>query len=172
MVFLVAAISGCDSSERMTSTASRMELASVEWDAAMTAAEQTMREFFEVDRIDRRRGVIKAVPTRELASNQGLLGRDKLSSPRSVRRIAELRLKQGGGGVIAECSILIQNSESLDDPVYRQMHTSQDTPNQTPLEENLGLDSRDGQVWSTTGEDHSLERAVLAALAERLETSR
>lgn len=162
----IAGAGGCTLPTQPLDRSSDADFPNVEIDTAFTAAEQTMSEFFRIELSDRGRGVIRAVPAVAAASRAGEIV-PRISSPSEVRHIAELRVAPVSGGTRAHCRVIVQRNDGTERQSYVEPN-SIDAPNRTPLEESRGYAEAGGMVWTTTGYDRELERAVLAAMAERL----
>jgi len=159
---------GCAADGSSAQSYSKRRIEAFAYREVYDAAEATMREYFRIAQADSRSGVIRSVPVEERTSEvTGPLGQT-LSTPRPQRRIAEMRLESQGDAVLLRCGVILQRPERVDHVGYAHRHSSEDTPNQTPLKESQGLDIERDAVWSTTGYDRRLENEMLAAVAERL----
>jgi hypothetical protein len=165
---LAGLLCGCNAPGNTLEAASRTELPSRSWPEIMDAAERTMREFFTVDTVDPASGLIRALPATTVSERPASAFGPELSSPAEIRRLAELQVSGQGGAVVAACRILIQRNQETEARPFLQQATSDEIPNQTPLEESRGLQAVPGVAWTTVGRDQQLEQAVLAALHERL----
>ncbi len=139
-----------------------------EWPAVFAAAEATLREYFHIEESNPRAGVIRSSPTEEPYSEPPRLLGAAISSPRQQRRIAEIRVRPHGGSVQVECGVKIQRSDMVSKLAYPRRESVDDVPNQTPLQETQGRADGGQVVWSTTAQDHRLEREILAGIEARL----
>jgi len=166
-LLLAGCFVGCTPSTGTFDNYSRIFAGKGEWEKAFGAAQDTMQEYFRLEETDRQRGVIRSLPVLGQAKDSTALA---LSSPRRIRRIAEMRLEpQSDGSVLASCCVKIQENSTAEHRVFAQHNSLNDAPNRTPLEESEGFDKETrGGVWTTTGSDKMLEREVLAAFMERV----
>ncbi len=164
---LALAITGCNAGTDAIDTFSHRRFENTTRQAVFQAAQATMREYFRVDVADDRTGVIRSVPTIVTDTFEDRpLGR-RLSSPRQVRKTAEIRVELIDSAVVVRCGVLVQRSEPTRSLAYAPQRSIDDLPNQTPLQESEGRDDQSNFSWSAAGYDHKLEREMLAAIAER-----
>ena len=138
------------------------------WTDVYQAARQTMNEYFRIDQAVTEQGLIRSVPTLDVGNTSERPLGFSLSSPPTIRKIAEFRIIDEGRAVIAACNIIEQRQDTAQEQTFYRQHGSDDRPSQTPLEENQGLAETSQATWTTTGYDRRLEKEMLAALAERL----
>ncbi|MCZ6655138.1 MAG: hypothetical protein O7D91_19180 [Planctomycetota bacterium] len=164
---LALAVTGCTADTDAIDTFSHRRFENTTRQAVFQAAEATMSEYFRVDVADHRTGVIRSVPTVVPSTSEDRpLGR-RLSSPRQVRKIAEIRIEPLDSIIVVRCGVLVQHSEPTRSLAYAPQRSIDDLPNQTPLQESEGRDDQNNLAWSAAGYDHKLEREMLAAIAER-----
>ncbi len=164
---LALAVAGCDAGTESIDTISHRRFENTTRQAVFQAAQSTMSEYFRIDVADDRSGVIRSVPTIVPATSENRpLGR-RLSSPRQVRTIAEIRIEPLDSVFVVRCGVLVQRSEPTRSLAYAPQRSIDDLPNQTPLQESEGRDDQSNLAWSAAGYDHKLEREMLAAIAER-----
>ncbi len=158
---------GCNAGTDAIDTFSHRRFENTTRQAVFQAAHATMSEYFRVDVADDRTGIIRSVPTIvPTTADDRPLGR-RLSSPRQVRKIAEIRIEPLDSTVIVRCGVLVQRAEPTGSLAYAPQRSIDDLPNQTPLQESEGRDDQTNLAWSAAGYDHKLEREMLAAIAER-----
>ncbi len=164
---LALAVAGCDAGTGAIDTFSHRRFENTTRQAVFQAAQATMSEYFRVDVADDRTGVIRSVPTIvDATAEDRPLGR-RLSSPRQVRKIAEIRIEPLDSIVVVRCGVLVQRSEPTRSLAYAPQRSIDDLPNQTPLQEREGRTDQSNLARSAVGYDHKLEREMLAAIAER-----
>ncbi len=164
---LTLVITGCNTGTDAIDTFSHRRFENTTRQAVFLAAQATMSEYFRVDVADDSTGVIRSVPTIVPESADDLpLGR-RLSSPRQVRKTAEIRIEMLDSIVVVRCGVLVQRSEPTRSLAYAPQRSIDDLPNQTPLQESEGRDDQSTFAWSAAGYDRKLEREMLAAIAER-----
>ena len=166
-ISLALASAGCNGGTDVIDTFSHRRFENTTQQAVYLAAQATMSEYFRIELADDDTGVIRSVPTIvPAAAEDRLLGR-RLSSPRQVRKIAEIRIEPIDSIIVVRCGVLVQRSEPTRSLAYAPQRSIDDLPNQTPLQESEGRDDQSNLAWSAAGYDHKLEREMLAAIAER-----
>ena len=164
---LALAIAGCDAGTDSIDTFSYRRFENTTRQAVFQAAQATMSEYFRVDVADDHAGVIRSVPTIVPATSVDRPLGPRLSSPRQVRKIAEIRIETIDAIVVVRCGVLVQSYEPTRSLAYAPQRSIDDLPNQTPLQESEGRDDQSNLAWSAAGYDRKLEREMLAAIAER-----
>ncbi len=158
---------GCNESTIAIKTVSHRRFDNAAWQEVYQAAHATMSEYFRIDEADYRSGVIRSIPIIVRAPVEDRLLGKPLSSPRQIRKIAEIRIEPQGSAVVVWCGVMVQRSETVSHLVYAAQRSIDDMPNKTPLQESEGRAEQGNLTWSTSGYDHKLERELLAAIAER-----
>jgi hypothetical protein len=166
--------SGCAAPGSVTSSRATnyhiRRLPSTEFEVAFKAAEAALREYqFRIERNDRSAGVIVSRPSEEVVQGgTGKIGDEVLRSPNRVRRIAEIGIVRAGDGVSARCKVLMERLDTGDYRAFRRDRGGGDVPAETPIEEDGGTEGDQRETWTFVRRDLTLERQLLAAVAERV----
>lgn len=167
LLSLAPIIAGCSAGADDIDTFSHRRFENTTHQAVFQAARATMSEYFRVDFADDHTGVIRSLPTIVPATAEDRPLGWRLSSPRQVRKIAEIRIEPLDSIIVVRCGVLVQRSEPTRSLAYAPQRSIDDLPNQTPLQESEGRNDQSNLAWSAAGYDHKLEREMLAAIAER-----
>jgi len=155
----ILAAGGC--AQRTPGTARSLGI--VDYDAAFTAGQQVMSQYFRLVQADRQAGVISAEPQPIDAGAERLLG----ASP--ARRVASLRLRPEDGRIVAQATVAIQRQGS---EIHLQINPAagsyDSVANRTPAELEAATTPRQNEAWVTQRYAHDLERKILADLYRRL----
>ena len=171
---LGALMGGCAAPGSVTSNRATnyhiRRLPSTAYAAAFQAAEAALREYdFRIDKMDRSAGVLVSRPSEKvIQGGTGKIGDEVLRSPNRVRRVAEIGIVREGDGVSARCKVLMERLDTGDYRAFRRERGGGDVPVETPIEEDGGTVGDQRETWTFVRRDLTLERQLLAAVAERV----
>lgn len=135
------------------------------YDAGMYA----MRQWFRLAETDPERGLIQSAPGEyEQKGGTGRIRDAALGFKNRMRRTGTLLVQDFGGGCIVKCKVAVQRLDTADHRAFRSNQQFEDVPNQTPIQQEAGVNPSQDQVWTDMPRDHALERQILDIVRDRL----
>jgi hypothetical protein len=164
---LVALLSaGCSSPSPSELNYSVRTIPSVSRQAALEAARQAVQEHFRVDVLDSTAGVVTSLPTESWEKGRSGRVGDVLGTPRRMRRIAEVRVREAGNGVRVWCKVRVQEYETDERRLFMREHDDDDYPTETPAQRDAATLAEQNATWRDRPRDKVLERQILQAIVE------
>ncbi len=161
----VAALGATGCSDAInTASFARADLARIDYDTALTAAQQVMHSRFASVTVDPDASTVESRPT-------FFHQKDSLTGQNTYRRHARILLLRQEGRLWAFVQAPV---ERLDTSVYRQFHSSSgraDYDYPTPAESGDLASAQQRQVWTRVRRDHQLEKEIIDLLLSKLQIS-
>ncbi len=127
-------------------------------------AERVFRQYFRVDPAASTAVSIVSYPEELEGRGEGRSVRDALTiSPSRQRRIAELRLRQDGQGVVALCRIQTQRLDTVERAAFAGTR-GDDRPSERPIDRTGNTTTPRREEWVNLGRDRKTEAAILDAI--------
>jgi hypothetical protein len=164
VVALLAA--GCSSPPPSELNFSVRSIPSVSRQAGLEAARKAVQEHFRIDVVDPVAGVVKSHPTESWEPGRSGRVGDVLGTPRRVRRMAEVRVRETGTGVRVWCKVRVQEYESDERRLFVREHDDDDYPTETPAQRDAATLAEQNATWRDRPRDKALERQILQAIVE------
>ena len=136
---------------------------------ALQAAIRTVREFYGLEHVDERAGLVQARPQER--TERGATGRLRdLLGPTSsrIRRMAMLRIDSRPDGLYGLSRVVVQRLATAELQALAGQRRFADAPTDTPIDQDLGVRPNRREGWTEIGRDRIAERRLLQALYERL----
>jgi hypothetical protein len=141
-----------------------------DFDTVFDAARMAMRERFVIGFDDAATGVIQARPeSAELPSDPTRPLSSGFNVPPRGRRVAEIQVRRGSGGVDLLCRVILQRYDTTAVRAHQLERMSDDQPGATPAERDAGTTAEQNAVWADVERDRDAERQILASIREILD---
>jgi hypothetical protein len=122
---------------------------------------------YAIDEVDDREGLITARPVIPGKRDESTVGGGRLTSRGETRRVAHLRVAEGGGGVKIYCKVVIQKQTTEAYRMLERDRRASDVPGDTPIERDAATTPRQNTVWETVRRDTAAERLILQTILEQ-----
>lgn len=147
-------------------------IASISLQQVQPVADRVFREHFRIDAGSSSANTWIARPAE--APDQERRGQvtDAFAvTPRRKRRLAELRLRPEGEGVVVQCRVLIQRLTVSERAAFSR-ERGDDRPTDTPIDRQGPSSIQSREEWTDAGRDRVTEQQILGTIQERLSTTR
>lgn len=139
-------------------------------DSAMDAAEIALTELgFAIARRDLRTGTLVSAPSEPTEGDLREAHARRISSDTPVRRIAEVRVEGAAEGTQVFCKVSVQKQVTQSYRLFQAAHSATDAPGETAIDRDAAGTAAQITVWQTVSRDKVAERAILAAIAKRID---
>lgn len=160
---------GCSTPRRSSTHGGTRRVVTSEPRVVFDAAELALIDAgFQIERRDFAEGVLTTRPVavnRRSEPSPGV----RISSRNRLRRVAEVRIRQTGKQVEADCNVLVQEQTTRMHRLFAGQQSANDTFSDTPIDRDAATTSSQYTVWRTLRRDRATERAILAGITARSE---
>lgn len=116
---------------------------------------------YEIKSADPITGVITTEPVRARQADASRSPAVRLSAPRILRRIAEVRVAKAADATSLYCKVAIQELVTDTHRILWQDRHATDVPNATAIDRGAGTTREQNMVWQTLRRDRAAERRIL-----------
>ncbi len=168
MACALAVAAGCEGPSPTAQSHTPLRQRSVSPAAAFAAAEQVLGERFPIQVREPRNGLLRTAHIDTVSSGPSGRLTDGLSTPRRVRKSAEVRVEPADDGVKIWCQVVVEQNETSAHRMFAQEHSLSDLPSDTPADAEGATTAEQNTVWRYKGRDRQLEREIRRAIQELL----
>jgi len=138
-------------------------------ESAFDAAKFAVSQWFPIELAQPQDGLITTHPVEfEERGGTGRFRDAALNFPNRMRRKAIVRVTQTGNQASVDCVVIKERLDTPDYRVFAMNREFDDVNNQTPIENEAATSSRQNEVWTEVGRDHSMERQILNVVRDKI----
>jgi len=175
-VSALAATAGC-AEPQASQVPEPLRLHDVAYADVMQAAEKTLDQMhFVIDKLDAEQGIIRTEPLRAAQffefwrHDSTDLSSALEANLHTIRRSAELRIREDDGRVLVDCTVLVERLSLPENEMASMSQAYQMHSQSTTSTQRLRLTPRQraGMTWVELGQDSGLEARILEAIARKM----
>ena len=174
LIFVVGG--GCSEPRRETGAGggresgwSQITLPNVTPDAAFEAGTYAMQQWFRISDKLPADGTLRSFTEEyEQKGGTGRIRDGAIGYKNRMRRTATLLVLAQPSGCVVKCHVQVERLDTADHRVFRSNEQFEDVPNETPIDREAAVSSRQDQAWTPMPRDRGLERKMLDVLRNHL----